>query len=114
MWDGHQGSLQRNSRAPEAPEASHIVASEQEQGQGEGCNEQVIWDWGWYISSILINLIKFFAIILSMHSTIYSTSMASTVPPPPGYMGGWVGLRVGGWVSQNPSGSLPSPLSQYH
>ena len=37
-------------------------------------------------------------------------------PPPSGYpAGGWVGLRVGGWVSQNPGRAnfTPSP-PQYH
>ena len=38
-------------------------------------------------------------------------------PPPPGYLaGGWVGLRVGGWVSQNPgrAKSPPPPPPKYH
>ena len=34
------------AQAQEAPVASHFIASQEKQGQGEGCNEQAIWDWG--------------------------------------------------------------------
>ena len=71
----------------EEPEASHIASSQDEQGQGEGCNEGCI-----FVRKLLCD-------------------PPAPPPPLPGYpAGGRVGLRVGGWVSQNPGwANLTSP-----
>ena len=104
MYDRRWWTSVRFSKPPLWPEASRVVGRQEEQGQGEGCDGQVVWDWGCYIIDILIT-VKFFATILI--STAPCTAPVflsmgnvggrpSSVDPPPQSFAGQLRISCGG------------------